>query len=157
MIALSTNDIIWNELIKDPVFSAKYDNYRLQYGPAFKPFFPVSDNQAGDITWGDETYFLYDSISLPPNRNVFGERYEQVLYTIVGCIPELQLIHEHIIQMFSFWDSGVHSDPKNQYRITNIDAWHPLRTLQRDSLRQDYAIEMLINVNYLLCEPKGKL
>jgi hypothetical protein len=157
MIALSTNEIIWQELIKDPVFNAKYDKYRAQYGPDFRPFFPVSDNYAGDISWDDEIYFIFDAVSFPPNRNVFGERYSQVLYTIVGKVNELLNIQEDIIHIFSFWESGQHPDPTGNYRITNMDSWIPLRTQSRDSLRQTHAIEMLVNVNYFLCDPSGKI
>jgi hypothetical protein len=157
MIALSINEIIWDELSKDAAFNAKYDKYRVQYGQAFKPFFPVQDNYAGDVAWGNEPYFLYDTVLLPPNRSVFGERYEQMLYTVVGSMSDIQHIYDTVAQMFSFWESNTHTDPFNDYRITNIDAWSPLRTQSRDSLRQNHSFELLVNVNYILCHPSGKI
>lgn len=151
MIALSINQLIWEELTKDAVFDALYDKHRTQFGQNFIPFFPVSDNYVGDIAWGIEPYFIYDSISLPPNRDVFGERREQILYTMVGKIPELFVIEKKVIHMFSFWESDQYNVSSDEYRITSITAWQPLRTNSRDSLRQTHAIEIMVDVNYIPC------
>jgi hypothetical protein len=149
MIALELNKYIWGELQKDTVFNAKYDKYRLKYGPDFIPFFPVADNYAGDIAWESEPYFLYNSISLQPNRQVFAERREQVLYTLVGKIPEILVVRDKVIHLFSFWlDSDFTSD---EYRITNADVWQLSQASGRDSLRQTYSIDMTFEVHYLLC------
>lgn len=151
MIALSINEILWEELSKDPAFVARYDKYKTQLGDDFKPFFPVQDNHSGDISWDTEPYFLYDTVSLPPNRDVFGERYEQVLYTLVGQIQDIFELRDKVIKMFSYWDDAANPDPYGLYRITNLDVWQPLRTRGRDSIRQNYSVELLVNVNYLLC------
>jgi hypothetical protein len=160
MIALELNKYIWGKLKEDPAlnepdesmeFNNKYNKYRLKYGEDFIPFFPVADNFAGDIAWDSEPYFLYDSISLQPNRQVFGERREQVIYTLVGKIPEILEIRETMVHMFSFWDGEAIDFDIEKYRITNVDVWQLTQASGRDSLRQTYSVNITFEVNYILC------
>jgi hypothetical protein len=150
MIALELNKHVWSKLQEDAFFNAKYDKYRLLYGQNFIPFFPVADNYAGDISWDSEPYFLYDSISLQPNRQVFGERREQVLYTLVGKVPEILQVRDRIVRLFSFWlDSDFVS---SVYRINNADVWQLSQARGRDNLRQTYSIDLTFEIHYLLCD-----
>lgn len=149
MIALAINNYIWGNLSKDTQFNSQYDKYRLTLGPNFIPFFPVADNLAGDISWGSEPYILYDSIHVRPSRSVYGERQEQVMYTLVGQIPELFDFKEKIVSMFDHWEATQFS--LSGYRINDIDIWQPDKTRGRDKLRQTYSLPLLLDVFYIPC------
>lgn len=149
MITSAVNDFVWSKLQENTTLNARYDKYRTVYGSTFKPFFPVADNNAGDISWGSECYVLWDSMTTRPSRNVYGERQEQVLYTVVGPLPELIDFVDDILFLFSFWESTQFQS--SGYRITNITAWQPDRMRGRDSLRQTYSASIILDVQYLLC------
>lgn len=149
MIASHVNDFVWTGLTADEAFSAKYDAYRTQYGDAFKPFFPVYDNFGGDITWGSEPYVLYDSMIIRPLRNVYGEKTEQVMYTIVGQIPELFEFRDAIAALFNNWDSTMFQ--VEGYRINDIDVVQTDRTRGRDKVRQTYSTTLMLTVHYIPC------
>ena len=149
MIASLVNDYVWTELTKDAALSEKYNAYRTQYGNSFKPFFPVFDDHAGDISWGSECYVLWDSMVSRPTRNVYSERHEQVLYTIVGPIPDVFEFKDRIVNLFDYWDSTAFST--SGYKVNDIDVWQPDRTRGRDKLRQTYSISLILDVHYIPC------
>lgn len=149
MIASSVNNFVWGELQKDATLNAKYNKYRTQYGNSFKPFFPVYDDHAGDISWDSECYVLYDSMTTRPTRNIYAERHEQVLYTVVGPIPELFEFKDAIVNVFDYWDNTTFS--ADGYRINDINVWQPDRTRGRDKLRQTYSTSLILDVHYIPC------
>jgi hypothetical protein len=149
MIALAVNDFVWNGLVADTTLSAKYDPYRTKYGTGFKPFFPVYDNFGGDITWGKECYVLYDSMVTRPIRNVFGEHHEQIMYTVVGPIPDLFEFRDKIVNLFDYWDST--SFVADGYRVNDIDVFQSDRTRGRDKVRQTYSLTLILDVHYIPC------
>lgn len=149
MIASLVNNHIWSELRKDTSFSSLYDGYRSKYGNNFIPFFPVEDNLAGDISWGSEPYILYDSMLLKSPREIYGEKYAQILYTVVGKIPEILFVRDNILGLFGdLKDTSLKGDG---YKINTIEVWQPDRTRSRDKLRQNYAITIMLDVYYIEC------
>lgn len=149
MIALPLNNYVWSNLTTDATFSARYNKYRAQFGQNFLPFFPAVDNNAGDVSWGAEPYILYDSISVRPTRQVYGEKQEQVMYTLVAQMPELMEFKEKIIKMFDFWTETTFST--SGYRVNDINVWQPDRIRGRDKLRQTYSITLLFDIYYFEC------
>lgn len=149
MIALLANNYIWNQLKLDTTLNAKYDKYRVKYGPDFIPFFPVYDDHAGDISWGSECYVLYDPISTRPSRNVFAEQREQIMYTVVGPIPDLFEFKDKMIGLFSYWlDNPFAMDG---YRVNDVNIWQSDGTRGRDKLRQTYSTTLTAEVHYISC------
>ena len=146
MIELSVNKYIWDKLSSDSTFNARYDKYRTQFGANFMPFFPVVDNNAGDISWGTEPYFLYDSMSVPP-REVFGEKHIQMTYTLVATLPELFTIKQNVVDLFDHWLETTFSDDVS-YRINDMNIWQPDRARGRDKVRQTYSTTLLLDVYY---------
>ena len=151
MIALSVNKYIWNELKKDAQLNASYDKYRATFGANFIPFFPVYDNHAGDISWGNECYILYDQMKSRPTRQVFKEQHTQVIYTIVGPLPDLFDFTDMIVGLFDDWENTSFVDEQNQYRINDIKVWQPDRTRGRDKVRQTYSTTLIFDVHYISC------
>lgn len=151
MIVSALNNYIWAELIKDPVFNAKYNKYRTKYGANFKPFFPVHDNFAGDMAWDTECYVLYDSMSMRPLRQIYGENHEQVMYTLVGPIPDLFEFKKSIVDLFDYWATTKFNDVDGDYRINDVDVFQSDRTRGRDTLRQTYSMTLMFDVNYHKC------
>jgi hypothetical protein len=149
VIALSVNDFVWERLSKNSSFNGLYDKYRVQYGEDFKPFFPVYDNFAGDITWGTEPYFLYDTMILRPVRNIPGERHEQIIYTLVGKIPQIFEVKDSIVNMFDYWDDTTYTG--DGYRVNDITVWQSDRTRGRDKVRQTYSTTLMLDVHYIPC------
>ena len=149
MIALSVNKYVWGELKKDAALNAKYAKYRTKYGANFIPFFPVSDNLAGDISWGTEPYVIYDSLSLPPTRNVYKGKREQVIYTVVGTVPELFDFKNRIVNLFDHWENT--ELVVDGYRIYDMDAWNTDRTRVRDKVRQTYSLTLMLEIHYIPC------
>jgi hypothetical protein len=149
MIALTVNNYVWSKLSADPVLNAKYAKYRTQLGANFKPFFPVYDNLAGDITWGSECYVLYDTMTTRPTREIYAERHEQVMYTLVGPIPDLFEFKDAIVNLFDNWENT--SFNADGYRINDINVWQPDRTRGRDKVRQTYSTTLLLDVHYIPC------
>lgn len=149
MIALSVNQYVWGELKKDATLNAKYAKYRTKYGNNFIPFFPVADNNAGDISWGSEPYVLYDSMTMPPTRNIYMSQREQIVYTIVGTIPELFTFKNKVTALFNHWENT--SMTLDGYRIIDIDAWSSDRTRVRDKVRQTYSLTLMLEVHYIPC------
>lgn len=149
MIALPINNYVWQNLRLDTALDAKYDQYRTKYGNGFIPFFPVFDNHAGDISWGSECYVLYDNLKLRPNRDVFKEQREQILYTVVGPIPELFEFKDAILNQFDNWEGTTLL--VDGYRVTDVNAWQSTGTSGRDKLRQTYSTTIVLEVNYIPC------
>jgi hypothetical protein len=149
MIVLVVNNYIWQELKKDVAISQRYAQYTSQFGFSFSPFFPVDDNSAGDISWGSEPYFLYDSMVQKPTRDVYGERHEQIMYTLVGTIEDIFTIRDKVARMFDEWSST--SFTASGYKVNDIDVWQPDRIRGRDKLRQLYSTTLLLDVHYHLC------
>lgn len=149
MISTVVNDYVWSKLTQDVAFSAEYDKYRATLGAGFKPFFPVLDNLAGDITWGNEFYVLYDTIIVPPNRPVYGERREQIMYTLIGPMPGLMDFKESIVNLFDSWEATMFT--VSGYRVNDINVWQPSGMQIRDKVRQTYAVPLMVEVNYIKC------
>lgn len=149
MIASLTNNYIWSQLRLDPILDAKYQKYRDKYGPNFVPFFPVYDDNAGDISWGSECYVLYDPMVTRPNRNVFAERREQIMYTVVGPIPELFDFKDRIINLFDLWDTTPFET--NGYKIHDVNVWQSEGTRGRDKVRQTYSTTLIAEIYYIPC------
>jgi hypothetical protein len=148
LIALSVNKYIWNELKKDPALNVKYDKYRAKYGADFLPFFPVSDNMAGDISWGSEVHILWDMLVMTPRR-IHGSRRVQMVYTVVGTVQDLMDVKTRITDMFDYWHGEALNFPG--YRVVNIDAWSTDRTRIRDKVRQLYSSTLIVEVEYISC------
>jgi hypothetical protein len=149
MIALVVNSYVWQNLKQDSTLYQRYATYTTQFGPTFSPFFPVEDNLAGDISWGTEPYFLYDSTVQKPTRNVYGERHEQIMYTLVGKIEDIFTLRDTVVRMFDEWsETKVNA---SGYRINDIDVWQPDRIRGRDKLRQLYSTTLLLDVHYHIC------
>lgn len=149
MIALSINKYIWSQLQLDTAFNAQYNKYRTLYGSNFIPFFPVYDNHAGDISWGSECYVLYDPLSTRPTRDVFLERREQIMYTLVGPIPELFKFKDSIVNLFDHWlENPITTD---DHRITNVNVWQSDGVRGRDKLRQTYSTTLIAEAFYIPC------
>lgn len=149
MIALTVNNYVWGELKKDATFNARYDGYRTQLGAGFIPFFPVEDNAAGDISWGNEPYFLYDSMITRPTRNVPFEKREIVMYTLVGTLEDVFDVRGRIESMFDAWDSTMFT--ADGYKVNDIDISQPDRTRSRDKVRQTYSTTLMLDVFYTPC------
>jgi hypothetical protein len=150
MVVSSLNDYVWAELCKDAAFSAKYNKYRTKYGQNFKPFFPVHDNFTGDVSWDTECYVLYDEMDGRPLRQVYRENHDQVIYTLVGPIPDLLDFKKRITRLFSHWDTTKFTT--DEFRINDVDVWQADRTRGRDTLRQTYSLTLMLDVNYHICE-----
>jgi hypothetical protein len=149
MISTTVNKYIWSMLRQDPALDATYDKYRATLGPDFIPFFPAFDNLAGDTSWGNEHYVLYDPITTTPNRPVYGERREQIMYTVIGPMPSLMDFKQAIIDLFDAWEPTTFS--ADGYRITNVSVWQPSGMQGRDKIRQTYAVPLIVEVNYIKC------
>lgn len=149
MISTTVNGYVWSKLRQDPAFDALYDKYRTTYGPDFIPFFPVFDNLAGDVSWGNECYVLYDPIVTTPNRPIYAERREQIMYTLIGPVPQLLDFKQSIIDLFDAWEATAFS--ADGYRVNDINVWQPSGMQGRDKVRQTYAIGLMVEVNYIKC------
>lgn len=149
MIAPTINKYVWDILKSDPTLSAKYDKYRATYGANFIPFFPVYDNNAGDSSWGSECYVLYDSLRPRSNRPIVTEKREQILYTIVGTIPEIFEFRDTILNVLDFWADLKFT--KDGFRVNAVESWQNDRTRGRDSIRQTYSLVLTVEVNYFEC------
>lgn len=147
MIAPTVNNFVWNNLRLDTVFDEKYNVYRGVYGANFIPFFPVADNLAGDASWGSECYVLYDPITPSPNRN--SQRREQILYTLVGPLPELFEFKEAVMDQFDYMVATRFTG--DGYRITDVQSWQSGGTVVRDKVRQLYSLTIVVEVNYIKC------
>jgi hypothetical protein len=149
MIHNAVNNYVWSKLRQDPTLDATYDKYRATYGAEFMPFFPVFDNFAGDISWGTDMYVLYDSVTSAPNRPVYGELREQIMYTVIGPMPDLLEFKQRIIDLFDAWESTTFVS--DGYRVNDINVWQPSGVQGRDKVRQTYAVPLMVEVNYIKC------
>jgi hypothetical protein len=149
VIAPTINQYIWQILQTDSTLDAKYDKYRKTYGDDFIPFFPVFDNFAGNISWGSEPYILYDSLVNRADRPVYGERKEQVLYTIVGKLQDIFKIRDIIANQFDAW--SVEGFNLDGFRVNSIESYQTDRTRGRDSVRQTYSLVLTLIVHYIEC------
>jgi hypothetical protein len=147
MIALTINNYVWNNLRLDTALDALYDKYRTLYGSNFKPFFPVADNLAGESSWGSECYVLYDPIVMPSSGDL--QQQEQVMYTLVGPIPELFDFKSAIVDQFDHLTAT--RIVNDGYRITDISVWQSGGTVVRDKLRDLYSLIIVLQINYIKC------
>lgn len=149
MITLAVNNFIWNEMKQVPQIYDRYVGFREKYGDNFIPFFPIDDTQVGDISWGSAPYIIWDSMPELPTRPVYGEKREQIMYTLIGKIPEIFSIRDFIVNLFNYWESNSFSS--DGYRVNDLNVYQSDRTRGRDNIRQTYSLTLIVEAYYHKC------
>jgi hypothetical protein len=129
------NKYVWRQFqLEKPAIYAKY-------GTTI-PFFPINDIKAGDSSWGNKPYVIYDSFIRPRqiNRPFYPQKGSQLMYSIRGTIQEVyewrDFIYDALDREFYF-----HRFSVNQLKYIAT-------TSTESGLNKSYSTELVIRYDY---------
>ena len=146
------NSYVWAQFEENaPVFSAQYGS--------IVPIFPVYDAKAGDASWGNKSYIVYDNMARVRSGVFYGVRKEQLVYSIRGDIPEIFALRDLITDVLDRGDDT--AKDINEYAGENLENpyifFHDFKVFQQDftnektdkhSTRQFYSTDLIIEYQY---------
>ena len=131
-----------------------------QYG-GIRPFFPLYDNTAGNSTWGNKCYVVYDTIMRIKRFPLAAIKKAEVLYSVRGPVPELLEFTNLLVWILDRGDDAAKDVNEwagsnvinNSVFLHRIDVhevnWSPEITNVTNS-RQMYVKNLVVSVEYHL-------